>query len=664
VIRRLFIRIVLLVLLLLCCGIPPAMAQRLSPLAATPDWSRLEAMQETITRAEFMQLLDTVFAPGGAWNGVIEATETEAVIFKTLSPPDSFRLRFAASDAARKLAPRYWRSAETIPVGKRVLSNVRLVLDPGHIGGKWGLMEERSFAQAGDKPVQEGDMTLLVCQLAAKKLRALGADVRLTRESAAPASPANVDALRPQGRKELELLGVTEFRENYDGPRDPQKPQTVQWQAEKLFYRVAEIRERAKLVNETLKPDLVVCVHFNADDWIDPEAPVFTERNDLHTLIHGAMSASELRFDDQRFEMLQKLLTGAHLEELRAATAVNDSLVKATGLPPFTYTTGNAVRVNANEFLWARNLLANRLFNCPVIFLEPYRMNHAGTYARIQAGDYEGQRDFGGTMRPSIFREYADAIVEGLVSHYSNLARPVAKVLPLPGETFSIEGRPAFVIPSKNAPPGKPKPWVWYAPTLDDLPSSAERWMFEQFLEAGIGIAGIDVGESYGSPVGRKLYSALYTELTQKRGYAPKMVLLGRSRGGLMTLSWAADNADKIAGFAGIYPVCNVASYPGVAKAAGAYGLSPEQLESSLSTHNPIDRLAPLAAAKVPFFAIHGDVDKTVPLEANSELVKSRYIALGGSMELIIPKGQGHNMWSGFFKCEELVAFVMKNARR
>lgn len=397
------------------CGVS-AFAQRLSSLATPPDWSRLDAFQQTITREEFVRLLDTVYAPNGAWHGVIEVRETDAVIFKTLTPPETMTLRFAADLAGKKAAPRYWRTA--IPKGAKPLSNVKLVLDPGHIGGKWGLMEERSFALPGDKPVLEGDMTLLVSQLAAKELRELGADVVLTRTESAPTAPTTVDGLRPQARKELELLGVLEVRENYDGLRDPLKAQTVQWQAEKLFYRVAEIRERARLVNEKLRPDLVVCVHFNADDWMDAEAPVFTERNDLHTLIHGCMSAGELRFDDQRFELLAKLLGGGHSVELAAATAVNDALVKATALPPFTYLTGNAIRVDANEFLWARNLLANRLFDCPVVFLEPYRMNHAGAYARMQAGDFDGEREVAGAMRESIFREYAAAIVAGLRAHF------------------------------------------------------------------------------------------------------------------------------------------------------------------------------------------------------------------------------------------------------
>ena len=237
------------------------------------------------------------------------------------------------------------------------------------------------------------------------------------------------------------------------------------------------------------------------------------------------------------------------------------------------------------------------------------------------------------------------------------------KTLPLPGEVFEVAGHTAFLIAPPGKVAGKSTPWVWYAPTLHDLPAKAEMWMFQKFLEAGIGIAGIDVGESYGSPEGRKLYSALYDELTTRRGYSSKPVLLGRSRGGLMTLSWAADNPDKVGGFAGIYPVCNLSSYPGLQRAAPAYGLTPEKLELELATHNPVDRMAALAKAGVPLFAIHGDVDKVVPLEANSKLVETRYKAAGGTMQLVVPEGQGHNMWTGFFESKELVEFVIQNAK-
>lgn len=234
------------------------------------------------------------------------------------------------------------------------------------------------------------------------------------------------------------------------------------------------------------------------------------------------------------------------------------------------------------------------------------------------------------------------------------------KRLPMPGETLFVQEHVAFIIPAETASNGEP--WVWYAPTLRGLPGPEERWMFERFTRAGIAIAGIDVGESYGSAAGRKLYSALYEEMV-RRGYSKKPVLLGRSRGGLMTLAWAIDNAEKVGGFAGIYPVSNVTSYPGIANAAPAYGMSAEELEAHLKEQNPVDHLEALAKAGVPLFAIHGDSDKIVPLEANSGLLRDRYEALGGSMQLIIPPGQGHNMWNGFFQCEELVEFVKSHAK-
>ncbi len=246
----------------------------------------------------------------------------------------------------------------------------------------------------------------------------------------------------------------------------------------------------------------------------------------------------------------------------------------------------------------------------------------------------------------------------------ATFAQAPKKVLPLPGDVFLIADRPAFLIAAKPELAGKTKPWVWYAPTFQNLPGSIEKWMFERFTGAGIAIAGIDVGESYGSPDGRKLFDALYQEMTEKHGYSKKPILLGRSRGGLMTLAWAAENPDKVAGFAGIYPVCNVASYPGIAKAAGAYKMTAEQLTAKLAEHNPIDRLAELAKAKVPLFAIHGDVDTVVPLEANSGLLAKRYLALGGTMQLVVPPGQGHSGWVGFFQSEDLVKFVLDHAKK
>ncbi|HOZ45556.1 MAG TPA: glycoside hydrolase family 127 protein [Candidatus Hydrogenedentes bacterium] len=239
-------------------------------------------------------------------------------------------------------------------------------------------------------------------------------------------------------------------------------------------------------------------------------------------------------------------------------------------------------------------------------------------------------------------------------------AEPPSKNLPMPGEVFSVRGHTAFLImPKQHA---DPTPWVWYAPTLAAYPGPEEQWMFERFTEAGVAIAGIDVGESYGSPQGRALFTALYEELVHKRGMAGRPCLLARSRGGLMLNNWAVEHPECVAGIAGIYPVCDLRSYPGIGTACSAYEMTEQQLTDQLGAHNPVSRVEPLAKAQVPIFHIHGDSDTTVPIEANSAALAHEYERHGGSMKLVVIEGQGHNMWPGWFQCQELVDFVIARA--
>jgi dienelactone hydrolase len=239
------------------------------------------------------------------------------------------------------------------------------------------------------------------------------------------------------------------------------------------------------------------------------------------------------------------------------------------------------------------------------------------------------------------------------------LERP-AKKLPLPGETFTVEGRNAFVILPGKRDAAKPTPWVWYAPTLPNLPGPEEKWLCEKFLAAGIAVAGIDVGESMGNPQGREWFTAFHREMVANRGMSPRPCLLGRSRGGLQHYNWAAEHPDKVAAIAGIYPVGNLTSWPGLPRAASAYGLSPEELAKQLADHNPVDRLAPIAKVRIPIFHLHGDKDGTVPLEKNSGLIKQRYDELDGPMTLEIIPGGGHDMNAHWFQSQQLLDFVIK----
>jgi hypothetical protein len=384
--------------------------------------------QETITRDDFGALLQNVYCPRGVPENLIKVDDEVARILVNKDEQRFFTLRFAKEPAAAKAPPRAWRPASALPPAspERVLEGVKIAIDPGHIGGSWARMEERWFQVGDSKPVQEGDMTLLVAKIVALDLEKLGADVSLVRKQNEPVTNKRPADLTEVSRKILARAGHKNPRADFAGPDDPAKDQTLRWQNELLFYRYSEIRQRAELVNEKLKPDVVLCLHFNAEAWDDPKNPTLIDRNHLHLLVNGSYLAPELEFDDVRFEMIQRLLTRTSDEEIPLAEKLAETMARHTQLPAYQYTTDNVVKVGATGYVYARNLIANRLYQMPVMYFEPYVMNSDEVFWRVQEGDYPGIRNVNGTDRPSIFREYAAGVVDGMVEYYREHRRAVA----------------------------------------------------------------------------------------------------------------------------------------------------------------------------------------------------------------------------------------------
>ena len=397
-------------------------ADNISVLGNKPRWNVFEHYQQTITRDEFAHLVNDVYGTHGFAPDLIEINEDAARILINRDAQKFFTLRFARSKEEQKSVPRLWRPAKSLPSAGRdkPLAGLRIALDPGHLGGSWAKMEERWFQVGDSKPVQEGDLTLRVSRLLATRLRDLGAKVSFVRSTDEPATGKRPDDFRELARKILIRNGVPQPRADVLDRTDPEKEHTIRWQSEILFYRYSEIRRRASQVNFKLHPDLVLCLHFNAEGWGDPTNPILTDINHLHLLVNGSYLADELEFDDERFEMIRRLLNRTYDEELPLADTVAVAMARETGLPPYAYpTTNSTTKVGTSGYVYARNLLATRLYRCPVVYCEPYVMNGKDVFARIEAGDYEGTRKISGVEQKSIFREYADSVADGLAEYYS-----------------------------------------------------------------------------------------------------------------------------------------------------------------------------------------------------------------------------------------------------
>jgi N-acetylmuramoyl-L-alanine amidase len=398
----------------------PALAARLSPLAPAPDWKRLEAYQQTITREEFIRLVNEAYSPDGGFWKYCQLGDDRVLIFSdTTHLLPLATLCFAADEASCRprpidFTPQKHLSPQASP--ERPLDGLHICLDPGHVGGEWAKTEERFFQVDQDPPVEEAELNWITCQHIAQQLGTLGARVSWSKNHNEP-----VTRSRPGDLRDVAIQSLLEGGNWPTGPISAEGiRQQIDFRANALFYRSAEIFARAEAVNK-LKPDLILCIHYNAAPWGTPGHPQLVDQSKLVVFVNGAYQESELSYDDEKLNLLIKLLDNTYPLELRGANFVAEELLRAFNMPAETYTGWNMVKkVGTQPSVFARNLLATRTFRGPVVFVEGPYMNARDAYPRLIAGDYDGTRLINGVEQPSIFREYAHAVTAGVVRYFSN----------------------------------------------------------------------------------------------------------------------------------------------------------------------------------------------------------------------------------------------------
>ena len=222
-----------------------------------------------------------------------------------------------------------------------------------------------------------------------------------------------------------------------------------------------------------------------------------------------------------------------------------------------------------------------------------------------------------------------------------------------PRASIIVDQHRGFVLQPLH--PRADHPWVWFAPVLHGEPNEHHAFLFRALLAQGISVTGLDIGESYGSPKGRELFSKFYAKAVQM-GLSGSPCLLAQSRGALMLFNWAAEHAQSVRCIGGIYPVMDMQTWPGLNQKdlQAAYQESAAQLLQDLPNNNPILRLDPLERAGIPIFIVHGDSDQLVPLAPNSGLAAAKC----HSVRLVVIHGKGHEESPEFFENRELLDFL------
>jgi pimeloyl-ACP methyl ester carboxylesterase len=227
---------------------------------------------------------------------------------------------------------------------------------------------------------------------------------------------------------------------------------------------------------------------------------------------------------------------------------------------------------------------------------------------------------------------------------------------------FEHNKRQCIVVTPKHVAQGKP--WIWRAMFFDDPPQ-----VDLAMLDKGFHLVYVDVSGMFGSSEAVTVWDDFYKFLTDKHGLGRKPVLEGMSRGALIVYAWGASNPDKVGCIYGDAPVCDIKSWPS-GKGSGrpnpvewanflkVYGMTEE--EALKARCNPLDRLEPLAKAKVPIIHVVGDADIDVPVAENTAILEQRYKKLGGLIKVIHKPGVGHQPHS-LDDPTPIVEFILKN---
>ncbi|MDX1929519.1 MAG: prolyl oligopeptidase family serine peptidase [Pirellulaceae bacterium] len=235
---------------------------------------------------------------------------------------------------------------------------------------------------------------------------------------------------------------------------------------------------------------------------------------------------------------------------------------------------------------------------------------------------------------------------------------------------FKVNDRPVTVVIPKQSAANEPKsyPWVWHGEFFGHRPQPDI-----ELLKRGFHIVYTSVPDMLGCPKAVAHWDKVYEELTTKHKFAPKVALVGLSRGGLYCYNWAASNPQRVACIYGDAPVCDLKSWPGgKGKGKGSprdwelakqcYGFANDE-EAVAYKRNPVDTLADLAKHHVALLHVYGDADDVVPWEENTGLIASRYRELGGEIKLIPKPGVGHHP-HGLEDSTPIVEFIEHNVMK
>ncbi len=306
------------------------------------------------------------------------------------------------------------------------LSELRIALDPGHLGGplfsRWESRYIDMPAKKGKPSMtfNEGDLALATAFELKILLETQGAKVFLTRN----ASGQSVYHKSFFLWLEEDFLSAVEKKISLI--TDPAEKSTVKcwWLTQtplasifRSLYNPLDLKARAQKISH-FSPDISIMLHYNAGAANDLNGQnQGTEKNFCMAFVPGSFSKGELQNQEARYHFVRLLLTPDIENSIKLSRFVVEEFVEKLQVPPVSESVTSAPYLKnfclatSAKGVYARNLNLTRLVPGTICFGEPlYQDNY-------QESRLLSQKDFviQGVAAPNRVKKVAQAYFQGIL---------------------------------------------------------------------------------------------------------------------------------------------------------------------------------------------------------------------------------------------------------
>ncbi len=250
---------------------------------------------------------------------------------------------------------------------KKNLSELKIMIDPGHIAGNMSMAHiEQKFLhftkqnypalKQDSVDIAEGILTFQTASILKKMLEEKGITVALTRQENGTSFGCSYDEWLKTNKEKKIKLHTTVSNGKFFMP----------------FFKDYELQQRAKVIND-FKPDMTIIIHYNVDekniDWKKPSNKDF-----CMTFIPGCLTADNIKTVQGQLNLLRLLLTDDLDESEKISSLVVKQLSQQLNIPvarkqDATYLSEHCMSAST-EGVYSRNLALCRMVQSPLVYGE------------------------------------------------------------------------------------------------------------------------------------------------------------------------------------------------------------------------------------------------------------------------------------------------------